>query len=422
MLASESARIEDSPLHATLPFAEPHHRAELAADARAQIAFFRASLNPTGGFDLLDGASVPIADHPQELHATTRMVHSYALAHAWGTPDCAAVLDAGMSALWTRHRDADEGGYVWSFKDAGWADTTKLAYGHVFVLLAASSALAVGHDDAPRLMDDISMVIEARFWDETAGRLREEYRKDWSAFSTYRGMNANMHGAEAFLGAYEATGQEVWLDRAGRILGFFVGEMAAANGWRIPEHYTEDWQVDPAYRGNPMFRPAGTTPGHALEFARLLLQHWDLSGRRNPAAPAQARALIETALTDAWLDGGGLAYTLYPSGKVDVADRYWWPVTEGLGALAALMKVEARPSDIEWYWRLWTFAKAHFIDSQRGGWFPEIDASGQPTGRQFVGKPDIYHSLQAVLFPLCPHLSGLFDDLRALPPQGEGLA
>jgi sulfoquinovose isomerase len=168
----------------------------------------------------------------------------------------------------------------------GFADDTKLAYGHVFVLLAAASALSVGHDAAPRLLADIDAVIDRHFWDDSAGRLREEYRADWQGFSTYRGMNANMHGTEAFLAAFEATGQAKYLDRAGRILDFFTGQMAAQHHNRIPEHYTESWQVDPAYHGNPMFRPAGTTPGHALEFARLLVQYWDLSGRSDATAVA----------------------------------------------------------------------------------------------------------------------------------------
>ncbi len=396
----------------SIPLHDPAHRAALAKDARAQIAFFRAALNATGGFDALDHAGQPIADQPQELHSTTRMVHSYALAHAWGATDCGPILDAGMTALWTRHKDHTHGGYGWSITPSGFADSTKLAYGHVFVLLAAASALCVGHDAAPRLLADIDTIIDRYFWDEENGRLREEFHADWQGFSTYRGMNANMHGTEAFLAAYEATGQAKYLERAGRILSFFTGDMAVQNHNRIPEHYTADWQVDPSYQGNPMFRPAGTTPGHALEFARLLIQHWDLSGRTDPNALPRARALVETALSDAWLPEGGLAYTVDMNGFVLVRNRYWWPVTEALGALAALMKVDPQPSDTDWYLRLWNFAQSHFIDHTHGGWFPEIGPDGSPEQQQFNGKPDIYHSLQATLFPLCTDVSNMISGLE----------
>jgi sulfoquinovose isomerase len=384
-----------------MPLSDPSHRAALAADARAQIGFFRGSLNRSGGFDLLDHDGRPIPDQPQELHRTTRLVHSFTLAHAWGEADCNAIIDAGMAALWSRHRDPDHGGYVWALGQGGWADTTKLAYGHVFVLLAASSALAVGHEDAPRLLADIETVIDRHFWDDGPGRLREEYSRDWKPFSTYRGMNANMHGAEAMLAAFEATGREIFLIRAGRILEFFTARIAPAHGWRIPEHYTETWQIDPGYEGDPMFRPAGTTPGHALEFARLILQHRELSGQTDMQALTRARRLIETALSDAWLPEGGIAYTLDGTGAIMRGARYWWPVAEGMGALAALMKCDPQPEDAHWYRRLWDFAQEHFIDHAHGGWFPEIDARGRPAGHQFIGKPDIYHSLQATLFPLC---------------------
>ena len=207
---------------------------------------------------------------------------------------------------------------------------------------------------------------------------------------------------EALLAAYEATGEGEYLRRAGGILDFFIAGQAARNGWRIPEHYDADWRPDPGYEGNPMFRPGGTTPGHSFEMARLLLHWWDLAGRPDGDAPAHARLLVETALRDAWLPGGGLAYTLGPDGRVARPDRYWWPVTEAIGALAALIKLDPRPEDEDWYRRMWRFADAHLIDHARGGWFPE---PGGTAGAQFQGKPDIYHALQADLFPLVPGLS-----------------
>jgi mannose/cellobiose epimerase-like protein (N-acyl-D-glucosamine 2-epimerase family) len=397
------------------PLSDPTHRKALVQDALTQLEFFRASLNAQGGFDQLDHAGKPIPDAPQELHCTTRLVHSYAMGHVWGAPDCAGMIDAGMACLWARHRDAQAGGYVWALMPgAGVTDGTKLAYGHVFVLLAAASAMGAGHDGAARLLANVEAVIDRHFWDEDAGLLRDEFTQDWQPFSTYRGMNANMHGIEAMLAAFEATDRAIWLDRAGRILEFFTATIAPAHGWRIPEHYTESWQVDHSYRGNPVFRPPGTTPGHSLEFARLILQHWDLSGRPATDAPARARALVETALADAWLPEGGLAYTLHPNGAIDRATRYWWPVTEGLGALAALIKLDPRPGYAEWYLRLRATAERLFIDKARGGWFPEVDAQGQPAEQQFTGKPDIYHSLQADLLPLVPGISRTMAQLSAL--------
>lgn len=390
------------------------HRAWLRQDAERQLAFFRPSLRTDGGFDVLGLDGTPIADAPQELHTTTRMVHSYALAHAWGTQDCAPIIEAGLDFLWDRHRDTKYGGYVWSVARDGSGDESKLAYGHVFVLLAASSAKAAGFSKADKLLSDITEVIERHFWEANSGLFCDEFNRDWSPFSTYRGYNSNMHGTEAFLAAYEVTGEARYLDKAAGILDFFTAQIAPAHGWRIPEHFTENWAVDLDYQGNPMFRPKGTTPGHSFELARLLLQYWDLAGRPDDGAVARARNLIETALSDGWAVDGGVVYTLDYSGEVQVPDRYWWPVTEAIGALAALIKIEGRAEDEAWYRRMWQAASNLFVDHEQGGWFPEIDAAGRPVARQFIGKPDIYHSLQADLLPLAPGLSRATDGLAKL--------
>ena len=158
-------------------------------------------------------------------------------------------------------------------------DPTKQAYGHAFVLLAASSAMCVGHPDAPRLLADVTQVIEERFWDKAAGATTEEYNPDWSPIGTYRGQNSNMHLAEALMAAFEATGERFYLDKAESIASLIIDRHARNEGWRVAEHFTEAWEVDRAYRGDPMFRPSGTTPGHALEWSRLLVQLWELGGR-----------------------------------------------------------------------------------------------------------------------------------------------
>ena len=399
------------PSNAPLLF-EPEHQSWLRTQALEQYAFFKKSLMPDGRFAVLDYDGTPLTSDLQELHTTTRMVHSYALGLPLGADGAAEVIDRGMSYLWTHHRDTDHGGYLWGITSDGIGDDRKLAYGHAFVLLAASSAKIAGHPDADRLLDDVWQVLVERYWEEDHGLFADEFNRDWSPMSTYRGMNANMHSVEALLTAYEATGERDFLDRAGRILDFFVYQTAPQHGWRLPEHYTETWQVDPDYDGNPMFRPGGTTPGHSFELSRLMLQYWDLVGRPEGDHIKVARRLLDQALNDAWhAELGGFVYTLNFDGSWRRADRYWWPVTEAIGTLAAFQKLAPSTEDDAWYRKLWDHAKAHLIDPENGGWLPELDETNQPTGHQFEGKPDIYHSVQAAVFPLSGRLSRIAEDL-----------
>ena len=316
-----------------------------------------------------------------------------------------AAWDIGCTVRWLDYND--------TWLAAEWAHPSD-NLGGILAVADHLSQKRVAAGEAPLLMRDVLDVLERHFWEEGPGLYRDEWNRDWTPFSTYRGMNANMHGAEALLAAHEATGEAVHLERAGRILDTFTARIAPAEGWRIPEHYSEDWQIDRAYAGNPMFRPAGTTPGHSFEFARLLLQWWDLSGRRGDA-PGRARALAQQAMADGWLpDTGGIAYTLDFGGRVAIADRYWWPVTEAIGTVAMLQKADPREGDEDWYRKLWHFAEAHFVDHARGGWFPEIGVDGKPASTLFAGKPDIYHSIQAALFPLTSGVSRHFAQMGAI--------
>jgi len=390
---------------------DPRHRAALAHDAQRHLDFFRPSLDPSGGFFVLDNHGTPINGAPNEIHWVTRMVHSFALAKAWGAADCDAMIDHGMYYIWNVLRDDQHGGYFAAMRDGQIVDDTKLGYGHVFVLLAASSAKMVGHPDADRMLMDITQVLMDRFWDQDHGLFYDEFARDWSPISSYRGYNSNMHGVEALLAAYEATGDAMYLSKAGGIVDFFVHKIAPQHAYAVPEHYTADWTPDLAYEGNPMFRPRGTTPGHSFELARLAIHWWDLAGRPADETLTHARALVDAAYRDGWSEQGGCVYTLRYDGGVLTPDRYWWPVTEAIGALATLIKVDPRPQDEDLYRRIWQDADDLFIDHENGGWFHEIDENGKPCEKQFIGRPDIYHSLQADIFPLTTAVSNIFASL-----------
>jgi mannose/cellobiose epimerase-like protein (N-acyl-D-glucosamine 2-epimerase family) len=387
------------------------------AEARRLISFFgRASVHPDGGFYGLRGDGTPILTGPRgkgalrELFSTCRMVHCFAAAQVMDVPGADAIVDHGMQYLWEGLRDADHGGYMWSADDAGPVNSDKMAYGHAFVLLAAASAHEVGHPDATRLRDDVTNVLKHRFWEETAGAMQDEFRRDWSVFSQYRGQNSNMHMVEALMAAYEAWGEATYLSWAERIADLIINRHARAADWVVIEHFDTKWQVDRAFDGDPMFRPPGTTPGHALEWARLCIQLWHLGGRRLEWLEEAAKALFHKAVETGWSAKGGFVYTLDLSNEVAIHDRFWWPACEGAAAASSLFATTGDAFYADWHARIWDVIKTEFIDDNLGGWWPE--ANGTET--VFVGKPDIYHALQACLLPDLPPSQSLLSGLKGV--------
>ena len=379
------------------------HRNWLEGQADALFRFYEAaSLDPAGGFFTLGVDGRPLAEvTDRPLHQTARMAHCAAIGVLRGRPGAYELLDHAMASIWEKHRDPSHGGYLWSFDANGPRERDKLAYGHAFVLLAASSAKVAGHPDADRLLADIASVLETRFWEPQHGASAEEFREDWTSFSGYRGQNANMHLTEALMAAFEATSDNSFLSKAESVADLILRRRAAAAGWRVPEHYASDWTVDFAYRGSDMFRPFGYTPGHALEWSRLALQLWALGGRRLDWLREAAKELFAQATAQGWdVRTGGFYYTLEYSAEPRVRDRLWWPVCEAIGAAHFLGSLDGDAGYEHWYRRFWEFAATRLIDRAHGGWFCQLDDALKPHPGYFAGKPDLYHALQACLIPL----------------------
>lgn len=382
----------------------PTHRRWLERSADALLAQFQHnSIDPAGGFFDLDIAGQPRREtRVRELVTTTRVTHCFAIAHMAGWPGAEALVRHGLAALWDLHRDHSRGGYCWQAGPG--ADTSKQAYGHAFVLLAAASAKIAGFASADRLLADVTEVLNTRFWEAEHGAVAEEFREDWSPLSAYRGQNANMHLTEALMAAYEATGDSAYLRQAESIADLVINRIARAHGWRVIEHFDAHWTPDLAYRGSDMFRPQGTTPGHALEWSRLVAQLQVLS-QDAPAWMAEAAAgLFRQAVTDGWdPQTGGFYYTLGYDNAPLIRDRLWWPCCEAVAAAAFLAARAGDDSFYEdWYRRVWNWMAQYLADPVHGGWYPELDEALNPRPRFFVGKPDIYHLLQSFLIPLYP--------------------
>ena len=81
------------------------------------------------------------------------------------------------------------------------------------MLLAYAHALMAGESEARDHVAETFELMEQRFWEPQHGLYADEATAGWE-LSPYRGQNANMHGCEAMLAAFDATGELRYLHRA----------------------------------------------------------------------------------------------------------------------------------------------------------------------------------------------------------------
>lgn len=394
----------------------------LDSEFRALVDFARGSKVPTG-FGYLDEDGSVDTSKPVELWINGRMTHIFALATMYGIDGAREYMDHGVKALSQYFQDPVYGGWYSSIEAEPATDGNGLpvndrkeAYAQAFVILAASSAVAAGNEDAKTLLDAALAQQLEHWYDPATGMVAESWDRSFTEAEDYRGINANMHTVEASLAAADVLNDAELLERATRVLKF-VYDQAGQRQWRIPEHFDLDWQVIPDYNidepAHP-FRPYGVTPGHALEWARLMLHargsrenmglevpDWMLEG---------ASALMAAAVGDGWnVDGApGFVYTTDFDGKPVVRQRMHWVLCEAVGVGAVLAKVlkaegaEDKAKAIEeqvqeW----WDYAQEYLVEAP-GRWIHELDTANEKASATWAGKPDVYHAAQMALLPRLP--------------------
>ncbi len=379
----------------------------LAAECDRLLDFGRGSA-VDGGFGYLDDDGRPVPDRPVALWITCRMTHVYSLGHLLGREGCAALADHGVAALRGPLRDAERGGWWAEVGADGPVTTAKTAYEHAFVVLAASSAAAAGRPGAGELLAEAVGILLIHFWDDESGMVVEEWDRDWTTLDGYRGVNANMHTVEALLAAADVLQRDDLRERALRITTRVVRDLAPAHHWRLPEHYTADWEPLLDYnedRPADPFRPAGATVGHWLEWARLSLH---LRAGLGESAPSwlleNAVSMVDAAVREGWaVDGAdGFLYTVGFDGAPMVRQRMHWVLAEAVAVAAALHAATGDRRWAELHDRWWAYAEQHLVDRERGSWHHELAPDNTPDGRTWPGKPDLYHAVGAALVPRLP--------------------
>ncbi|MEY4752027.1 MAG: hypothetical protein RIQ60_4241 [Pseudomonadota bacterium] len=386
------------------PLPDMRQPAALRAHVKSILDFYDPrAVDPSGGFFQFFKDDGTVYNRVRRhLVSSTRYVFLWSMA-ARRFPDQPQYLDYARRALAFLHEAHRQpaGNYLWELDwvdgRAQRVDATQHAYGLAFVLLAHAHAAMAGIDEARAGMAETLATIDARFWQPAHGLVADEISPAGELLP-YRGQNANMHLVEACLAAHEASGDDIYLDRAATVAHSVVQRLTVpSDGW-IWEHYTPDWQIDWEYNkgdATNIFRPWGYQPGHFTEWGQLLLL---LEQRRpEPWHLPRARALFDAALKHGWdQTHGGIVYGFGPGGVVCFPDKYHWVQCESLATAALLGARTGEARYWQVYDQLWDYAWRHWVDHEHGAWFRILgpDNVKHTNEKSPAGKVD-YHTTGA---------------------------
>jgi len=345
----------------------------------------------------------------RHLVSSTRFIFTHAMAfRRFGEARYQDGVRHGLRFLQQAHRQPN-GGYAWQLdwdgQKATLQDPTNHCYGLAFVVLAHAHAVMAGVDEARAGLEESFQLMEQRFWEPAHGLYADEADAAWQVGS-YRGQNANMHGCEAMMAAFDATKDPKYLQRALTLAESITQRQAALavtqDGPLVWEHYQRDWSVDWDYNKDDktnIFRPWGFQTGHLTEWTKLLLQlETHLPADQRPAwLLPTAQRFFDTAMRRGWdAANGGLVYGFGPDGQVCDGDKYFWVQAESLAAAALLALRTGDAAYWGWYDKLWGYSWAHMVDHRYGAWYRILtqDNRSYSDEKSPAGKVD-YHTMGA---------------------------
>ncbi len=410
-------------------YGEEENREFLKKTAEELLNFGHAFSSPEGGAYYLGDDGSPWKDRPRYTWITCRMCHVYSIGHLMGHSGSRKLAEAALKGLNGELKDSVNGGWYAGIGADGNPLPAKQCYAHAFVILAACSALEAGCEGAKELLDLALETYDRYFWDEEEGLSCDTWDTEFVTCDPYRGINANMHSVEAFLAVADVCNDQEYRRRAGRIIDHVV-LWAGENDWRIPEHFDENWNVLLEFnddRKDDPFKPYGATPGHGIEWARLITQ-WAVSsfGTSDIDGPEDGRKYIDAArrmysraIKDGWMADGapGIVYTTDWSGKPVIHDRMHWTLAEAINTSSVLYRVSGDEKYAADYSEFMEYLDKAVIDHNNGSWYHQLDRDNRLLETVWPGKSDLYHALQAMIIPYGEISISVIDQVKLLYSQ-----
>src|SRR5215831_11167926 len=323
---------------------------------------------------------------PLRLMSQARQVYAYAVADKRGWyPDAGALVERAYASMERDyHRRDGRAGWIFSIRrDRSIADHRRDLYTHAFVLLAIAAYVeTTGKREALNLAEETLAFVEGRMVAAQGGGFVEELPLS----NGVRRQNPHMHLFEALLALWACSGDDRYLDGAGRLFELFASCFFRSDHGVLGEYFTADLA--------PAEGPAGelVEPGHHYEWIWLLRRFEQASGR---STQPFVDALYSHADRFGFDETGLIVDALRIDGAHHARSRRVWPVAEAIRANL----VEARRGRRDAAAKALALAdvlRRHFFTvDPAGGWFDKLDADGACISK-YMPASTLYHLIGAI--------------------------
>ena len=260
--------------------------------------------------------------------------------------------------------------------DGSLHDGTRDTYAQAFLLLSSAWRYRASSD---------AHALETLY--ATTSFLNENFRSKFGGWaedcqqSLPRRQNPHMHLFEAFMAAFEATNDKLFLELADEIFELFKSNFYNLRHQCLLEYFNEDWSpTDPTV--------ARIEPGHMMEWCWLLEWYGRLRDRHvSQYVDALFKSAIENGLNP---DTGFLINEYRLDGSISDGSSRLWPQTEFIKACIARYRLghsDALPQAARVIERLF---QTYLTTPLLGGWHDSLDDKGNVNSSQMPAST-FYH-------------------------------
>ena len=376
--------------------------AEISKNLAEVLGFWndRSIDSEYGGFITHLDAAGKRTGSDKVLLMQARQVWSFSAAHNHGsrTRNHLAAAIQGVDFLRSKMLDADHGGYFYRCKrDGKPVEDRKTSYVHSFVIYGlAEHYLASGEKRSLRGAEQVFDLLETKAHDAENGGYFEQFNRDWT--SSEKGprkktLDTHMHLMEALTVLYRASGKAEHRERLVELIDILTEKMIDPREGFGHVAFSPDWKVLPPVKDR------GTSYGHNVELAWLLVDAWRALGE-NPAEHLEVlRGLVDHALEHGWdLKHGGFYRWGNLSGEPSEKIKVWWQQSECLIGLVMMYRLTGEKR----YWDYFALTHRWCMDRQRdpanGEWYSVMTVEGEPRSPHKGGAwKSAYHVSRALM-------------------------